>query len=126
MDQPWLRKPDAFRHRLPEWALLNRAELVRACLILCRAWIAAGKHEAPSRPTLGMFESWARVMGGILHACHLPGFLANLPEFYERLQSVPNLRTADLADAGHMLHHDQPQLLALLVENFMKKSPTPP
>lgn len=42
-----------------------------------------------------------------------------LAEFHERLKSVPDLRTAELADAGHMLHHDQPARLAEIVENFV-------
>jgi hypothetical protein len=31
-----------------------------------------------------MFESWSKVIGGILHGVGLPGFLSNLPDFYER------------------------------------------
>lgn len=42
-----------------------------------------------------------------------------LAEYHQRLKAVPNLRTAQLADAGHMLHHDQPQALARLVEDFL-------
>lgn len=42
-----------------------------------------------------------------------------LPEFYERLKTVPNLRHADLAAAGHMLHHDQPEALGELIQAFL-------
>jgi pimeloyl-ACP methyl ester carboxylesterase len=42
-----------------------------------------------------------------------------LAEFHERLQVVPQLRTARVDDAGHMLHHDQPQVLAELIEEFI-------
>ncbi len=41
-----------------------------------------------------------------------------LAEFHERLKRVPDLRTAVIQDAGHMLHHDQPEQLARLVEGF--------
>ncbi len=41
-----------------------------------------------------------------------------LEEFHERLRSVPNLTLAVIQDAGHMLHHDQPQELAALIEEF--------
>jgi pimeloyl-ACP methyl ester carboxylesterase len=41
-----------------------------------------------------------------------------LDEFHERLKSVPNLTLAVIQDAGHMLHHDQPQELAALIEEF--------
>ena len=40
-------------------------------------------------------------------------------EFHERLQSVAQLRKAVVPDAGHMLHHDQPALLARLIEEFV-------
>jgi len=40
-------------------------------------------------------------------------------EFHERLQSVAQLRKAAVPDAGHMLHHDQPALLARLIEEFV-------
>jgi len=42
-----------------------------------------------------------------------------LAEFHERLQAVPRLRTARVEDAGHMLHHDQPQVLARLIEEHL-------
>jgi pimeloyl-ACP methyl ester carboxylesterase len=32
---------------------------------------------------------------------------------------VPTLQQALIQDAGHMLHHDQPQALAKLLENFL-------
>ena len=41
-----------------------------------------------------------------------------LAEYHERLKSVPNLQHAEVADAAHMLHHDQPAQLALLIEGF--------
>jgi pimeloyl-ACP methyl ester carboxylesterase len=42
-----------------------------------------------------------------------------LAEFHQRLQSVPNLQQAVIQDAGHMLHHDQPEQLAALIEDFV-------
>nr|WP_315138804.1 alpha/beta hydrolase [uncultured Limnohabitans sp.] len=42
-----------------------------------------------------------------------------LAEFHERLKSVPRLETAVIQDAGHMLHHDQPQTLAALLQKFL-------
>jgi pimeloyl-ACP methyl ester carboxylesterase len=42
-----------------------------------------------------------------------------LAEFHERVQAVPDLRKAVVEDAGHMLHHDQPQALARLIEPFL-------
>jgi pimeloyl-ACP methyl ester carboxylesterase len=43
----------------------------------------------------------------------------SLDEYHERLQQVPDARIAVVQDAGHMLHHDQPQALARLIEDFL-------
>ncbi len=40
-------------------------------------------------------------------------------EFHERLNAVPNVRREVIQDAGHMLHHDQPQALAALLVDFL-------
>jgi pimeloyl-ACP methyl ester carboxylesterase len=42
-----------------------------------------------------------------------------LAEYHERLKSVPDHRTAEVRDAGHMLHHDQPEQVARLIEDFI-------
>ncbi len=42
-----------------------------------------------------------------------------LAQFHERLKAVPQVETAIIADAGHMMHHDQPALLAALIERFL-------
>ena len=43
----------------------------------------------------------------------------SLAEYHERLQQVPAAQIAVVQDAGHMLHHDQPGLLAGLIEKFL-------
>lgn len=40
-------------------------------------------------------------------------------EFERRLAVVPDLRRATLADAAHMLHHDQPGALAVHLRDFL-------
>ena len=42
-----------------------------------------------------------------------------LADFQERLKSVRDVRLARVEDAGHMLHHDQPQRVAALIEAFL-------
>lgn len=42
-----------------------------------------------------------------------------LADYRQRLQAVPDLREAVVDDAGHMLHHDQPQALARLIQDFL-------
>jgi len=41
-----------------------------------------------------------------------------LEQYHERLKAVPNLHNAMIEDAAHMLHHDQPERLARLIEGF--------
>lgn len=80
VDQPWRRK--GFRHPdLIGWVHANRADLVAACLSLCRGWIAAGMPRGSKR--IGSFEAWAAVMGGLLEAIGVPGFLGNIDEMLD-------------------------------------------
>ncbi|MDP9439861.1 MAG: hypothetical protein M3P49_14155, partial [Actinomycetota bacterium] len=62
----------------------NRGELVRALLVLARAWWAAGRPAAPDLVKLGSFESWAETVGGILACAGVSGFLANSERVYQR------------------------------------------
>jgi len=42
-----------------------------------------------------------------------------LAEYHERLKAVPNCKVAQVAGAGHMIHHDQPEVLAQMIETFL-------
>ena len=42
-----------------------------------------------------------------------------LAQYHERLQAVPQVEIARIDDAGHMMHHDQPQVVAALIERFI-------
>jgi pimeloyl-ACP methyl ester carboxylesterase len=42
-----------------------------------------------------------------------------LAQYHERLKAVPDVRVQVIADAGHMLHHDQPEQLARMIEAFL-------
>jgi pimeloyl-ACP methyl ester carboxylesterase len=45
-----------------------------------------------------------------------------LDEFKQRIASIPQLTHAVVEEAGHMLHHDQPQVVASLIEDFINTS----
>jgi hypothetical protein len=93
-DRPWLR--GAFRHQdIRAWAEENRGAIVAAVLTLVRTWVVAGRPEGTK--TIGMFEAWARVMGGILDVAGVSGFLGNLEEFYDRAD-------AEAATWGEFVH----------------------
>ena len=81
-DRPWQRQ--GFRHpNLLAFARARRAELVWSVLVLVQDWISAGRPPAEYPASLGMFESWAETIGGILEHAGITGFLGNLDEFYD-------------------------------------------
>src|SRR5262249_32954574 len=84
-ERPWLRAKlgeVTFKHpHLLEWVRKQRPALVAAACTLVRAWIAAGRPAG--KVTHGMYESWARIVGGILEVAGQKGFLGNLDELYE-------------------------------------------
>ena len=41
-------------------------------------------------------------------------------EIDRRIACIAQVQTAMIEDAGHMLHHDQPEILARLIEDFLK------
>jgi putative DNA primase/helicase len=72
MERPELRT--GFRYpNLKLFVEENRAVLVWAAHTIIQSWIAAGAPKALK--TLGMFETWAGTMGGILAHAGIEGFL---------------------------------------------------
>lgn len=74
-----------------------------------------------------VLEIWRRITAPVLAVEATDDSLAQwfrqgeytLAEYHERLQAVPDHRVEVIQDAGHMLHHDQPQALARLLETFL-------
>lgn len=66
---------------------------------------------------------WRRIGADVLlvQSDHLDGFarFVREPEYDERLAAVARLTRATVRGAGHMLHHDQPEAVARLVEDFL-------
>lgn len=68
---------------------------------------------------------WARVTAPVLHveardSATLARIAGNEPldRFRQRFAAFPDFREAVIDDAGHMLHHDQPEQVAALIEDF--------
>lgn len=81
--RPWAR--DSFTiPDLEKWVLENRGQLIRAILILARAWFADGSP-VWSGQVMGGFTSWTNTVGGILHHVGVHGFLENLNIVYESI-----------------------------------------
>lgn len=121
------KSPDPFTRRnfkiktgLVRWCIQHRAQLIRACLLLVRSWIAAGKP-IDERLVAGSFESWQQTVGGILYHAglkDLPLAVADArerdidnvehEEFIERwyahfqLQRVSALQLVAIAETYHL------------------------
>jgi len=76
-EHPEDRPGNTFRHPdLLGWARGEaRGELIWAALVLGRYWVVKGRP--PGRETMGSYEAWARVMGGILRTAGIDGLLTN-------------------------------------------------
>lgn len=67
---------EGFRHPdLEGWAVANRKQLVAAAIAMVRHWSAKGKPEG--KKTKASYVQWSRIVGGILEACGIEGFLQN-------------------------------------------------
>lgn len=83
LESPWTRAESEFVHpNLLEWTKEHRLLLIQALLTMTQSWIVAGKPAGQA--TLGSFESWARVIGGILENAGIYGFLGNANQFYAK------------------------------------------
>ncbi|MBK8467767.1 MAG: hypothetical protein IPL32_18300 [Chloracidobacterium sp.] len=88
-EKPWERTE--FRHpNLNEWVKANRDNLATALLTLINAWVAQGMPRFTER-VKGSYEEWSGVLGGILEAVGIPGFLENEAELYERVVSKSDI-----------------------------------
>jgi hypothetical protein len=73
VERPELR--NSFKHPdLKAWTIAHRADLVQAALTIIQNWIAKGRPAAVGA-RLSSFETWSTVMGGILQAAEVEGFL---------------------------------------------------
>lgn len=83
VERPWergeFRHPDLLAH-----AKTMRGRTIWAALVLVRRW-ATQSCPAPAAdvPTKGSYEEWRRIVGGILGAVGVQGFLANTGQVFE-------------------------------------------
>jgi DNA polymerase-1 len=107
--RPWLRPDSEFKHPdLVEWCKEHRGELLSAALTMIRAWIFAGRPTDPQASVqgLGSFGKWANFVGGILAFAGCSGFLGNLIDSYEALDT-------------------ESSSWAIFLEKWAEKHPTP-
>ena len=92
-----------FRHpELLNWVMQHRAQFVEKILTIVLAWNNAGRPAFSGKP-LASYESWSRVMGGILEYLGVHGFLSNLSSFKES-QDNDEQATYDLIESWWVDH----------------------
>jgi hypothetical protein len=86
-EHPSRRPASDFRHHpLEHWVDQNRGDLLWACLTLGQAWVARGRPPFSGTRTMGTFEAWVRVIGGVLEIAGLgEHFLANQDQLFEAM-----------------------------------------
>ena len=85
VDKPWQRS--GFKHpQLTRWIEQNRSNLVWAILTIIQNWIVKGSKKGIK--SIGSFEAWSGVIGGILESANIENFLNNQDELYEEADAV--------------------------------------
>jgi hypothetical protein len=95
-----------FRHRSPslrEWAKRNRAAIIRALLVMAKSWMRADSPPDPSLVDLPSFETWSRVVGGILYHAGYRGLGRAVYEAQEE-RNADRDRAAELLRALYAVH----------------------
>lgn len=113
---PWNR--EGFKiEDIVNWCKENRSRLVWSCLVLIRRWVADGKPRGARK--MGSFEGYARVLGGVLGATGIDGFLANYEENFRRSDTASEEWEAFVA-AWWTLKNHCPRTVTELAE-FMEE-----
>lgn len=71
------------------WVKANRDNLATAMITLINAWVAQGMPRW-NKKAKGSYENWVGIMGGILAAVDIPGFLGNDAEFIDHVAGKTN------------------------------------
>jgi len=107
-------------HPLPKWANEHRYELVEAALMLARNYfegedvvideLGAWTQRAETADVLATYPSWSTIMGGMLQAAGIPGFLGNLHTLHE-LAAIQANEDADFLADWYLRSAGQPFML---------------
>jgi len=120
MARPWLRDRNIFQHpRLIEYVSENRGAILAGILTIARAWAVAGIPEAPASPNLGGYESYCRVIGGVLAYMGIEGFLGNLESMYNE-SDTETPQWEGFLEAWHEIIGETPVTAAVLLEHIQE------
>jgi len=81
-DRPWERRQ--FKHpKLLQWVGEHRHELLWSLAVVVRHWLAV-ERPIEAVPSMGSFEGWSEVVGGVLQSAGIAGFLENREQLYRQ------------------------------------------
>ena len=91
--------------------------------------LLADPHHKGIHPVLYRVEEvlacWRRIEAPVLWVCseHMNSWheFVKTAAYQTRLHSIAHRQEVQIADAGHMLHHDQPQALAQVIMQFLDR-----
>ena len=109
----WLASHWARPDESGQWRILGNAGHKVPSASLYRVDEALALYRAIRAPVLAVEAD-----GDSLHTWWKGKY--TLADYHQRLQQVPDARVAVIADAGHMLHHDQPVVLARAIADFLQ------
>ncbi len=107
----WLARQWAAPNEAGEWRILGDAAHKVVSANLYRVDEALAVYRSISAPVLSVTAS-DDSLGQWWKGTY------TLDQYKERVRAVPTLQSAEVLDAGHMMHHDQPVELARLIEAF--------
>lgn len=74
-------KRTGFKHpKILRWARDHRAEILSAVFTIVRYFLSIPLEDRPAVRPLGGYEDWCEVIGGMLAACDVPGFLEHFDD----------------------------------------------
>ena len=84
VEKPWKRT--GFKHKdLESWVGAHRSEILTALMVFVKKWFADGKPAGEE--VMGSYSEWTQIVGGILKAVGIKGFLENAEALYEQVNT---------------------------------------
>lgn len=111
-ENPGARDKASFKYNLTEHVAVNAAKYLHALLTLVQNWIAKGCPEWKGN-SLGGFEAHARVVGGILDAAGVHGFMKNRAKLatVAKVAGPETVLKDAMIEAFHAVSHGKPGVL---------------
>jgi pimeloyl-ACP methyl ester carboxylesterase len=108
----WLAQHWAAKNEQGKWAILGQPAHKVSSAHIYRVDEVAELYKRLSMPVLAVEAS-----DNSLNMWWKGAF--TLDQYHERIQCIPHVEVACIDEAGHMMHHDQPEVLAGLIERFI-------